>query len=62
MRSKTARPKQVRRRSKKAGLPPGTLVHVGDRKVESVRVTYLDYDENTVEKKQVVGSNPISSI
>jgi magnesium transporter len=53
MKSKTNRPKQVRRRSKKAGLPPGTLVHVGDRKVESVRVTYLDYDENNVEEKQV---------
>jgi magnesium transporter len=31
--------------SAKAGLPPGTLVHVGSRKVEEVKVTVLDYDE-----------------
>ena len=53
MKPKSARPKQVRRRSKKAGLPPGTLVHIGDKKVDSVRVTYLDYDENNVDEKQV---------
>jgi len=53
MKSKTMRPKLVRRRSKKAGLPPGTLIHVGDREVESVRVTYLDYDEHNMEEKQV---------
>ncbi|KPK45322.1 MAG: magnesium transporter [Phycisphaerae bacterium SG8_4] len=53
MKPRTKKPQQVGRRSKKAGLPPGTLVHVGDRKVESVRVTYLDYDENNVEAKQV---------
>ncbi len=28
----------------KAGLPPGSLVHVGDAKVEEVRMTMLDYD------------------
>ena len=54
MEPKTTRPKRVKRQSKKAGLPPGTLVHVGDRKIESVRVTYLDYDENNVVEKQVL--------
>lgn len=53
MKSKTKRPKLVKGRSKKAGLPPGTLVHVGEKKVESVRVTYLDYDEENIEEKQV---------
>ena len=47
------RPKLIKRHSKKAGLPPGTLVYVCERKVESVRVTYLDYDEQNVEEKQV---------
>ena len=42
-----------RRHSKKAGLPPGTLVHVGERKVESVRITVIDYDEQNVTAKQV---------
>jgi magnesium transporter len=40
-------------RSKKAGLPPGTLVHVGEKKAEAVRITYLDYDEQNIEEKQV---------
>lgn len=35
MKSKIKRPKLVKRRSKKAGLPPGTLVHVGE-KIESM--------------------------
>jgi magnesium transporter len=33
------------------GLSPGTLVHVGERKVEKVRITVIDYDaENFYEK------------
>jgi len=35
MKSKIKRPKLVKRRSKKAGLPPGTLVHVSE-KIESM--------------------------
>lgn len=31
--------------SKKAGLPPGTLVHIGKRRAENVRITVIDYDE-----------------
>jgi magnesium transporter len=45
--------RQVRRPYKKAGLPPGTLVHVGERKLDSVRITVIDYDENSFEEKQV---------
>jgi magnesium transporter len=50
---KTRKPKIIRRHTKKAGLPPGTLVHVGERKVETVRITYLDYDEGNFEEKQI---------
>ena len=39
--------------SKKAGLPPGTLIHTGQKKVDSVRITVMDYDENSFEEKQV---------
>ena len=45
--------KRVRRHVKKAGLPPGTLVHVGERKLESVRITLIDYDESLFQEKQV---------
>jgi magnesium transporter len=37
------------------GLPPGTLVHVGEKKVEEVRITVMDYDADGFREK-VVGS------
>ena len=39
--------------AKKIGLPPGTLVHVGDRKLEKVRITVIDYDEDHFEEREV---------
>lgn len=45
-------PRTIKRRGKKAGLPPGTLVHVGERKVEKVRITIIDYDERHFEEKE----------
>jgi magnesium transporter len=45
--------KAMRKRSTKAGLPPGTLVHVGERKVEAARITVIDYDETNFQEKQV---------
>ena len=38
---------------RKAGLPPGTLVHVGEKKVEKARITVMDYDERTFQEKEV---------
>jgi len=40
-------------RSIKTGLPPGTLVHVGNRKTENATITVLEYDENEVRKIKV---------
>lgn len=42
----------IRKRSHKAGLPPGTLVHVGERKAEKVKIRILDYDEAQFEEKE----------
>jgi magnesium transporter len=44
---------QVSKRSKKTGLPPGSLVHVGERKVEKTRITVIDYDGDNVIEKEV---------
>jgi magnesium transporter len=44
---------QVSKRSKKTGLPPGSLVHVGERKVEKTRITVIDYDGDNVFEKEV---------
>ena len=41
----------IKRRSKKAGLPPGTLVHVGERRAEKAKITILDYDEKNFEER-----------
>ena len=35
----------IKEYSKKAGLSPGSLVHVGERKVEDVKITIMDFDE-----------------
>lgn len=35
---------RIARRSAKTGLSPGTLVHVGERKVETTQLAVLDYD------------------
>lgn len=43
----------VRRQSQKKGLPPGTLIHVGDRKVDQVRMTLFDYDETRFDERQL---------
>ena len=41
------------KRSKKSGLPPGTLVHIGEKKRDKVRITILDYNETQLEEKEV---------
>ena len=43
----------IKKRSHKAGLPPGTLVHIGDKKSEKVKIKILDYDETQFEEKEV---------
>ena len=37
--------KLIKRRSGKIGLPPGTLLHIGDKPTESVTITIIDYSE-----------------
>ena len=44
--------KLTRKRSEKAGLPPGALVHVGERRVEKVKISIIDYDETNLEEKE----------
>lgn len=46
-------PRFIKKRSKKVGLPPGTLVHIGEKKTEKVRITIIDYDEANFEEKEI---------
>ncbi len=48
--------KPIKKRSKKSGLPPGSLIYVGERKVETPKISIMDYDENQFheEKPQAI--------
>ncbi len=41
-------------RSKKTGLPPGTLIHVGIARTEKARVSVIDYDTERLLEKELV--------
>ncbi len=43
----------IKKRSKKVGLPPGTLVHIGERKKERTTITILDYDEQHLQEQEI---------
>jgi magnesium transporter len=45
--------KLYKRSSKKAGLPPGTLVHIGEKKVNEVKISMIDYDETQIQERDV---------
>jgi len=45
--------KLVQKRSKKTGLPPGTLVHIGERKSEHVTVAVFRYSTTSCKEVQV---------
>jgi magnesium transporter len=41
------------KRSRKAGLPPGTLVHLGPQKEGPVKITLFDYDTNNFIEQEI---------
>ena len=43
----------IKKRSQKVGLPPGTLVHIGEKRAEKVKITIFDYDETHLQEKEV---------
>jgi magnesium transporter len=46
-------PRVFKRRSQKAGLPPGVLIPVTGQRDEKVRISVIDYDEAHVEEKEI---------
>lgn len=46
-------PKFIKKISKKAGLAPGTLVHIGEREIEKTRIRLIDYDEKQLQEKDL---------
>ncbi|HEX9756602.1 MAG TPA: magnesium/cobalt transporter CorA [Nitrospiria bacterium] len=45
--------KRLKKRSKREGLPPGTLIHVGEKRTERVRIRALFYDGLQIEEREV---------
>ena len=45
--------KLVKKSSKKAGLPPGSLIHVGERKIDKTLIRIVDYNETNVNEKTI---------
>lgn len=45
-------PRIIRKRLKKVGLPPGTVVYTGEHKVEKVRISIIDYDATQFQEKE----------
>lgn len=43
----------VRRRVKKPGTAPGTLVHTGPRRIEQVRLSVMEYDEQDFREREL---------
>ena len=46
-------PRLIKKRSKKAGLPPGTLVHIGEERSGRTKIRVLEYDELNFQEKEL---------
>ena len=42
----------IKKRSIKTGLPPGSLIHIGQKKAERIKISILAYDESRFEEKE----------
>ncbi len=47
-------PRFFKRVHKKVALPPGTIEYTGEKKVEEITISALDYDQTEFEEKQLV--------
>lgn len=47
--------KLIRKRSQKAGLPPGSLVYTGERVHEEVRISIIEYNEKHFQERMIGG-------
>ncbi|MFC1883849.1 magnesium/cobalt transporter CorA [Thermodesulfobacteriota bacterium] len=50
---------RLKKISKMSGLAPGTLIHIGEKKIEKVRIRVIDYDENDFEEKELTSIEEI---
>ena len=46
-------PRFMKKSSRKAGLSPGTLIHIGEKKVEQIRIRLMNYDPQQLLEKEL---------
>ena len=46
-------PRFIKRTSKKKGLSPGTLIHIGEKKAEEVKIFLMNYDQEQLQEKEL---------
>jgi magnesium transporter len=51
--------KLVQKRSKKTGLSPGTLVHIGENRTETVKITLFNYAGAQCDERTVTNPNDL---
>jgi len=50
---------QQKKRSRKAGLPPGALVHIGEKWSEQARISVMQYNEETLREKELANAREL---
>jgi magnesium transporter len=43
----------IKKSSKTAGLPPGSLIHIGEKKTDKVRISVIDYSTGKFDEKEL---------
>src|ERR1051326_4744647 len=43
----------IKKRSIASGLPPGSLIHIGERKSDKTKITVIDYNEKDLREKEI---------
>ncbi len=47
--------RSLKKRARNIGLPPGTLIHVGEKRSEKVKIKVIDYSEMNFEEEELEG-------
>ena len=51
---------QRKKRSKKSGLPPGTPIHIGEQRTDTVKIQSVVYNESTFDEKEITHKKEFS--
>jgi len=54
--------RRLKIRSKKAGLPPGSLVHIGEKLSETTKITLIDYNGDYLAEKNIQNMDELLAV